>query len=154
MRAGDANGSLGVSAIFQSKRLNNDEPSSASSPLVTSADQQSGAFAAARSHTVKPSSHRSQPHLSFPPSQRTDGCGLDEIRFLNFGLNIALHSSGWALVAMGDARVMGIGLLAGAQGSVLARIMGTPSRKIHCKSGYVRRQNILAWRFTETPYNS
>jgi hypothetical protein len=52
MRAGDANGSLGVSAIFQSKRLNNDGPSSASSRLVRSAEQQSGAFAAAPSHIV------------------------------------------------------------------------------------------------------
>ena len=92
MRAGDANGSLGVSAILQSKRLNNDGPSSASSPLVTSTDQQSAAFAAARSHIVKFSSDRLQLNLSFPPMQRTDGRGLDEIRFLNFGLITALHA--------------------------------------------------------------
>ena len=34
MRAGDANRRLAVSAIFHSKRLNNDEPPSASSRLV------------------------------------------------------------------------------------------------------------------------
>jgi len=37
MRAGDANRRPGVSAIFHSKRLNNDEPPSASSRLLTTA---------------------------------------------------------------------------------------------------------------------
>jgi hypothetical protein len=40
MRTGDANRTLGVSAIFHSKRLNNDEPSSASSRLVGGGDSQ------------------------------------------------------------------------------------------------------------------
>jgi hypothetical protein len=38
MRAGDANRRLGVSAIFHSKRLNNDELSNASSRLVGGSD--------------------------------------------------------------------------------------------------------------------
>jgi len=39
MRAGDANHRLGVSAIFHSKRLNNDEPRSASSRLLITAQE-------------------------------------------------------------------------------------------------------------------
>jgi len=39
MRAGDANRRVGVSAIFHSKRLSNDELTSASSRLVSTGHQ-------------------------------------------------------------------------------------------------------------------
>src|SRR5213083_123186 len=38
--------------------------------------------------------------------QRNDGRGLDEIRPLNFELNVAPHASGSVLVAMGNTRVI------------------------------------------------
>src|SRR6266496_1492898 len=106
MRAGDANRRLGVSAIFHSKRLNNDEPPSASSRLVSTAHEGYGASAAPLPRIVKSSSHKSQLHLSFPPMQRSDGRGPDEIRPLNFELNVAPHASGSVLVAMGNTRVI------------------------------------------------
>ena len=37
----------------------------------------------------------------FQPMQRTDGRGPDEIRALNFELNVAPHASGSVLVSMG-----------------------------------------------------
>jgi ribonuclease PH len=42
----------------------------------------------------------------FPPMQRSDGRGPDEIRPLNFELNVAPHSSGSVLVSMGKTRVI------------------------------------------------
>src|SRR5437899_1375851 len=61
-----------------------------------------------RSHllSVKSSSQKSQPHLSFLPMQRTDGRGPDEIRSLNFELNVAPYASGSVLVSMGKTRVI------------------------------------------------
>src|SRR3989442_14182675 len=38
--------------------------------------------------------------------QRNDGRGLDEIRPLNFELNVAPHASGSVLVSMGNTRVI------------------------------------------------
>src|SRR5437870_13891155 len=38
--------------------------------------------------------------------QRSDGRGLDEIRPLNFELNVAPHASGSVLVSMGKTRVI------------------------------------------------
>jgi ribonuclease PH len=38
--------------------------------------------------------------------QRSDGRGLDEIRPLNFELNVAAHASGSVLVSMGNTRVI------------------------------------------------
>jgi len=52
MRAGDANRRPGVSAIFHSKRLNNDEPPSASSRLVTTVHRWSRASPAPLPHNV------------------------------------------------------------------------------------------------------
>src|SRR5437867_1320234 len=42
----------------------------------------------------------------FPAMQRNDGRGPDEIRSINFELNIAPHASGSVLVAMGNTRVI------------------------------------------------
>lgn len=42
----------------------------------------------------------------FQPMQRTDGRGPDEIRALNFELNVAPHVSGSVLVSMGQTRVI------------------------------------------------
>src|SRR3974377_2462841 len=66
MRAGDANHRLGVSAIFHSKRLNNDEPPSASSRLVTTVHRWSVASTALLLHSVKSSSRKSQVQSKFP----------------------------------------------------------------------------------------
>src|SRR6266498_1395530 len=55
---------------------------------------------------VKSSSHKSQLHLSSQPMQRSDVRGPDEIRQLNFGLNVARHASGSLLVSMGKTRVI------------------------------------------------
>jgi ribonuclease PH len=41
-----------------------------------------------------------------PPMQRSDGRGPDEIRSLNFELNVAPHASGSVLVSMGQTRVI------------------------------------------------
>src|ERR1043166_1074391 len=38
--------------------------------------------------------------------QRSDGRGLDQIRSLNFELNVAPHASGSVLVSMGNTRVI------------------------------------------------
>src|SRR5207245_11459692 len=43
---------------------------------------------------------------TFPTMQRNDGRGLDEIRPLNFELNVAPHASGSVLVSMGNTRVI------------------------------------------------
>ena len=42
----------------------------------------------------------------FQPMQRTDGRGPDEIRALNFELNVVPHASGSLLVSMGQTRVI------------------------------------------------
>src|SRR5437773_11605358 len=42
----------------------------------------------------------------FPTMQRTDGRGSDEIRQINFELNVAPHASGSVLVSMGQTRVI------------------------------------------------
>ena len=55
---------------------------------------------------VKSSSHKSRLHLSFSLMQRNDGRGPDEIRSLNFELNVAPHASGSVLVSMGNTRVI------------------------------------------------
>jgi ribonuclease PH len=106
MRAGDANRRLGVSAIFHSKRLSNDEPPSASSRFAIAGDERSRAFCPASPNSVKSSSHKSQVHLSFQTMQRSDGRGPDEIRPLHFELNVAPHASGSVLVSMGNTRVI------------------------------------------------
>src|SRR5437773_5481831 len=46
------------------------------------------------------------PASRFPAMQRTDGRGPDEIRSLNFELNVAPHASGSVLVSMGNTRVI------------------------------------------------
>jgi ribonuclease PH len=46
------------------------------------------------------------PTSKFPPMQRSDGRGPDEIRPLNFELNVAPHASGSVLVSMGKTRVI------------------------------------------------
>src|SRR6516164_3883487 len=55
---------------------------------------------------VKSSSHKFQLPLSFLPMQRNDARGPDEIRPLNFELNVASHASGSVLVSMGITRVI------------------------------------------------
>jgi ribonuclease PH len=55
---------------------------------------------------IKSSSHKFQLHLKLLPMQRTDGRGPDEIRSLNFELNVAPHASGSVLVSMGQTRVI------------------------------------------------
>src|SRR5437667_7313365 len=42
----------------------------------------------------------------FPAMQRNDGRGPDEIRSINFELNVAPHASGSVLVSMGQTRVI------------------------------------------------
>src|ERR1041385_7209533 len=42
----------------------------------------------------------------FPSMQRTDGRGADELRSVNFELNVAPHASGSVLVSMGNTRVI------------------------------------------------
>ena len=106
MRASDANRRLGVSAIFHSKRLNNDEPPSASSRLVSTSQEEYGSSAAPLPRIVKSSSHKSRLHLGFQTMQRTDGRSPDEIRPLHFELNVAPHASGSVLVSMGNTRVI------------------------------------------------
>lgn len=44
--------------------------------------------------------------FKFRPMQRNDGRGPDQIRPLNFELNVAPHASGSVLVAMGQTRVI------------------------------------------------
>jgi ribonuclease PH len=46
------------------------------------------------------------PTSKFPPMQRTDGRGPDEIRLLHFELNVAPYASGSVLVSMGNTRVI------------------------------------------------
>src|SRR5881628_3042398 len=56
--------------------------------------------------SVKCSSHKVAATPKFPPMQRIDGRGADEIRPLNFELNVAPHASGSLLVSMGKTRVI------------------------------------------------
>jgi hypothetical protein len=84
MRSGDANGSLGVSAIFQSKLLNNDAPPSASSRLVRTADEQFGASARGSFAHCKIFIAQITAPIQVAAMQRTDGRGPDGIRLLNF----------------------------------------------------------------------
>ena len=46
------------------------------------------------------------PASRFPAMQRNDGRGPDEIRSINFELNVAPHASGSVLVSMGQTRVI------------------------------------------------
>ena len=102
MRAGNANRRLGVSAIFHSKALYNDGPLSASSRLVTPRMRSpllkftSDAFHRCKSFVAQiPATSK------FPSIQRNDGRGPDEIRPINFELNVAPHASGSVLDSMG-----------------------------------------------------
>ncbi len=54
----------------------------------------------------KCSSHKVPATSNFQPMQRSDGRGRDEIRPLNFELNVAPHASGSLLVSMGKTRVI------------------------------------------------
>ena len=56
--------------------------------------------------SVKCSSHKVAATPKFPPMERIDGRGADEIRPLNFELNVAPHASGSVLVSMGNTRVI------------------------------------------------
>jgi len=56
--------------------------------------------------SVKCSSHKVAATPKFPPMQRIDGRGADEIRPLNFELNVAPRASGSVLVSMGKTRVI------------------------------------------------
>ena len=49
---------------------------------------------------------QSSPHLRFTVMQRNDGRATDEIRPINFELNVAPHASGSVLVSMGKTRVI------------------------------------------------
>jgi len=46
------------------------------------------------------------PHLRYPLMQRSDGRAPDEIRPINFELNVAPHASGSVLVSVGQTRVI------------------------------------------------
>jgi ribonuclease PH len=106
MRAGDANRRLGVSANFHSKRLNNDEPTSASSRLVSTGSSVIRCFWRASSAHCKIFVAQIPAPSKFPTMQRSDGRGPDEIRPLHFELNVAPHASGSVLVSMGNTRVI------------------------------------------------
>src|SRR6188768_278079 len=54
----------------------------------------------------KSSSRKLGPTSSFSPMQRNDGRAPDEIRPINFELNVAPHASGSVLVSMGKTRVI------------------------------------------------
>jgi ribonuclease PH len=56
--------------------------------------------------SVKCSSHKVAATPKLPPMQRIDGRGADEIRPLNFELNVAPPASGSVLVSMGKTRVI------------------------------------------------
>jgi ribonuclease PH len=55
---------------------------------------------------IKCSSHKLRPTSNFASMQRSDGRGPDEIRSLNFELNVAPHSSGSVLISIGNTRVI------------------------------------------------
>ena len=95
MRSGNANRCLGISAIFHSKRLNNDGQRTASSRYGWSNLTRRKSFIAQMPATSK-----------FRPMQRNDGRGFDEIRPINFELNVAPHANGSVLVSMGQTRVI------------------------------------------------
>ena len=52
------------------------------------------------------SSRKRGPHLSSTVMQRSDGRAPDEIRPINFELNVAPHASGSVFVSMGNTRVI------------------------------------------------
>src|SRR5580765_3799435 len=54
----------------------------------------------------KSSSHKLGPASSFSSMQRNDGRATDDIRPINFELNVAPHASGSVLVSMGKTRVI------------------------------------------------
>jgi len=56
-------------------------------------------------HTVKSFVAQILAKSRFQPMQRTDGRGPDEIRALNFELNVVPHAIGSLLVSMGQTRV-------------------------------------------------
>jgi ribonuclease PH len=111
VRSGNANRCLGVSAIFHSKRLNNDGQRSASSRLLRA----EGRSLAVGTGSVAPeiSSDLAKSLVAqiaatskFLAMQRRDGRGPDEIRSIDFELNVAPHASGSVLVSIGQTRVI------------------------------------------------
>lgn len=63
-------------------------------------------FGGASSLPTNLSSRKSQLHLKFTTMLRNDGRGCDEIRSINFELNVAPHANGSVLVSMGQTRVI------------------------------------------------
>jgi ribonuclease PH len=104
VRACNANRRLGFGRIFHSKRLNNDGPLSASSRLVSAAVRYG--VENSRLATIKCSSHKLGPTSNLTTMQRTDGRAPDEVRPVNFELNVAVHASGSVLVSMGKTSVI------------------------------------------------
>jgi ribonuclease PH len=111
VRSGNANRCLGVSAIFHSKRLNNDGQRSASRRLLRAEERSlavgTGSVAPEISSDVAKSLVAQIAATSkFPAMQRSDGRGPDEIRSIDFQLNVAPHASGSVLVSIGQTRVI------------------------------------------------
>ena len=112
MRSGNANRRVGVSGIFHSKRLNNDGQRSASSRLLSLKNERFPAvmilfYSVARFISPYKSFIAQIPATSkFTTMQRNDGRGCDEIRSINFELNVAPHANGSVLVSMGQTRVI------------------------------------------------
>jgi ribonuclease PH len=111
VRSGNANRCLGVSAIFHSKRLNNDGQRSASRRLLRTEERSlavgTGSVAPEISSDLAKSLVAQIAATSkFPAMQRSDGRGPDEIRSIDFQLNVAPHASGSVLVSIGQTRVI------------------------------------------------
>ena len=111
MRAGDANRRLAMSAIFHYKASKQRWLAQCVKP-ITKAEQRSlavgtGCFTPGIHPTLQNlSSRKSQATSKLPAMQRNDGRGPDEIRSINFELNVAPHASGSVLVSMGQTRVI------------------------------------------------
>src|SRR4029453_4501176 len=108
--SGNANRCLGVSAIFHSKRLNNDGQRNASSRLLRTKQRSPavgiGSFVTEPFRRRKSFVAQNPATSKFTTMQRNDDRGSDEIRPINFELNVAPHASGSVLVSVGQTRVI------------------------------------------------
>jgi ribonuclease PH len=103
MRAGDANRRLAMSAIFHYKASKQRWLAQCVKPITKGkldvsqweSSQHCKSFVAQILATSK-----------FQLMERTDGRGPDEIRSINFELNVAPHASGSVLVSIGQTRVI------------------------------------------------
>ena len=111
MRSGNANRCLGVGAIFHSKNLHNDGQRSASSRLLSVKNEKTLAVIMLLhpiplSIGAKSLIAQIPAAFKFTTMQRNDGRAPDEIRPVNFELNVAPHANGSVLVSMGNTRVI------------------------------------------------